>query len=489
MKKNLLLVLACSFILGACCNDGPGEGGDGEGGENKDKVVSFSPTLKAPTRATDTSFDTNDLIGVFAVEYSASDPDADIKDYNYADNVKYSYNGSRFTAVNTNDGIKIPSDGKLYYTAVYPYVSNAKKVFTFGVNTDQRTYDAYTQSDLCTASTDAHSEEIVDLPFSHRLSKIVINLEGESWTGSDIQVKLKNVYTFASVNLNNFTFIGTDSKDDIICASNGTRSFKAIIPPQTIPQGEKFFVVTKNGVDYTYDTPGLDFRSGKAYEYTVIIGKNDKIVEFTGDINPWNVDERINDVVPGDIQEKLEPYITIYRGNTPPNIESTVFVDPFQTVYCEDYGNGGYAPGDLVNSIYIRFSNQNTIYNTLDIETTNANGTSTSNGTGAFISGSGNNFSAFFNTIGQTDGISTKTALVISGTKTSAGISNLKYAFIMVEKGSDPNNKLMKEGVFRVFEDKDGVSAYTSWPQYSSAAHRSMNNSQHTDNSIFDNVK
>ena len=33
----------------------------------------------------------------------------------------------------------------------------------------------------------------------------------------------------------------------------------------------------------------------------------------------------------------------------------------------------------------------------------------------------------------------------------------------MVEKGYDPDNELMKEGVFRVFKDKDGLSVNTSW--------------------------
>ena len=48
------------------------------------------------------------------------------------------------------------------------------------------------------------------------------------------------------------------------------------------------------------------------------------------------------------------------------------------------------------------------------------------------------------------------------GTKSSSGIRNLEYAFVMVEKGDDPNHKLMEEGVFRVFKDKDGLAANAS---------------------------
>ena len=57
--------------------------------------------------------------------------------------------------------------------------------------------------------------------------------------------------------------------------------------------------------------------------------------------------------------------------------------------------------------------------------------------------------------------------MVISGTKSTSGIQNLQYAAIMVEKGDDPNNELMKEGVFRVFKDQDGLSINTSWPSRS----------------------
>ena len=427
-------------------------------------VVSFQPSLTGMTRATDTQFQTGDHIGVFVMKASAGDNRAIIADHgNYADNVVYTYDGARFTSTT---GIELTADTKLFYAAVYPYTSNAANTYSFEVSTDQTTAAAFTASDLCTASTEATEAKVVDLKFSHRLSRLTINLTGEGWTGNNISAKLRNVMTTTSVNLNNLTFVGTGTKKDITCRPDGTRSYTVILPPQTVGQGEKLFTITMNGTEYSLDTPtALEFRSGKSYEFTISLDANKEVVQFTGDINPWNSDERINDVVPEDILVKMGPYIPIYRGSTPPNIEGTVYADPFAAVYCEDYSNGyggGFAPGTIVSSMYIRFSNQNMSYNTLDID--QVSGSSTSTGTGAFISGTGNNFTAFFNTVGQSDGISTKTALVISGTKTASGISNLKYAFVMVEKGSDPEHLLMDEGIFRVFEDQDGMSQYTSWP-------------------------
>ena len=69
--------------------------------------------------------------------------------------------------------------------------------------------------------------------------------------------------------------------------------------------------------------------------------------------------------------------------------------------------------------------------------------------------------------------IYTKTALVISGTKTASGIEDLHYAFVIVEKGDDPDGKLMEEGVFRVFKDEDGMSVNSDW-EYSTVSSRSV---------------
>ena len=202
--------------------------------------------------------------------------------------------------------------------------------------------------------------------------------------------------------------------------------------------------------------------SGLQKEITLTYNSDEVVVEFTGDINPWEeeeVDNRFDDVVPPEIRDELEDYITIYNGVNPPNVEGVYFMDPFDLVYSED----GYDAGNW-SSYYIKFSNQNMTYNTIDFAEVSTSGRDESTGKGAFISGSGNNFTAYFNTEGTSNDIYTKTALVISGTKTSSGIKNLYYAFIMVEKGYDPDGILMEEGYFRVFKDEDGLSVNSTWP-------------------------
>ena len=201
--------------------------------------------------------------------------------------------------------------------------------------------------------------------------------------------------------------------------------------------------------------------------------------------------KRFTQVVPDDIRKTMDPYITIYDGNNPPNIEGRYIMDPPEIVFDN---TGSYKAGDYnFNSVYFRISNQNTVTNTLDYEEKEiGNGIviSQSYGKGAFISGEGNNFSVFFNTTGVThiDGYSVNTthALVLSGTKESKGISNLRYAFVIVDKDGDINDKLMDKGDFRVFKDRDGWSEFVvNWPTTRSSTIRENNDSIITPWSIY----
>ena len=171
--------------------------------------------------------------------------------------------------------------------------------------------------------------------------------------------------------------------------------------------------------------------------------------------------ERIDQVIPSDIRDQMEPYINIYDGNNPPNIEGEYIASPLELVYSSQ----GYSPGDIFADLYFKFYNQNMHNNTLDYREKQSSSEAT--GAGAFISGEGNNFSVFFNTEGVNHfsdfDINTKTALIVSGTLTEGGIRNMEYAFVMVDKSDDPNHRIIDVGSFRIFHDQDGYSPVSNW--------------------------
>lgn len=173
-----------------------------------------------------------------------------------------------------------------------------------------------------------------------------------------------------------------------------------------------------------------------------------------------NEDPRLDDVVPQDMREKMSDYMPFYGGINPPDIQGCFLVKPNTTVYCE---GGHFKPGQVIDSYAHTFLNQDFISNTIDLVKNDIDGDDNSTGEGAFISGSENHFTIFFNTIGVSNGIQNKTALLISGIKTDEGIQDLYYGFVMVDKGPDPSGKLMNVGEFRVFKDGDGISVpYTN---------------------------
>lgn len=457
--KKIFMFAVCLVTLTACTTKEEEVSPDSQ-------EVRFFSTL---TRATDTQFEEGDKISISAVHPSAG---TELKaSGNYADNVKYVYRGGLFVAETASDAIKLPKDGSgLAYYAVYPQQYSLATNGTFKVQTDQRNHASITASDFCTVYHPVTNEKNVSLKFWHRLSRICVNIEGVP-AGQTVTMRLTNMYNEASFNLNTNTYTTAPGaiKSEIRMGDMGTtRDFEAILPPQEFTLGTDLIVtIGAKSYNVTTNRPAVTFYSGMEYDYPLIF-EGGKIsldeARLSGYIHPWNTG-KIEDVIGGkERKDSLIRWMPIYEGDTPPNIEGCYFVDPFETVYCQDQGNGGYNPGDIVSSDYCRFLNQNASKNTLDFSSISANGNSTSEGKGAFIQGSGNNFTAFFDTEGATSGITTKTALVISGTKTAEGIKDFYYAFVMVEKGDDPNHQLMNEGVFRVFRDKDFLAVNATWP-------------------------
>ena len=452
--RKLMLAMASAVLVASCSSNGEEVRPD-----QKQESVSFTASMKTLSRATETSFEENDKILVYAVKDEGNGTVLKSSG-NYADRITYTYQGNKFV---NDQGIVRPTEFGVRYFAMYPNTITSVPTFRFNVKTAQGASGQYTMSDLCTAVSDVTTAKEVNLIFSHRLSHVVVNLQGEALGTGTATVKLNNVNTGCNVDLNANTFTAYESRSTVYCADNGTNSYKAIIVPQTIEAGSPFLTVTLNGKEHTLKaTSDINLTSGKQQVFNLTINK-DEIVSFTGNILPWGEeDERIAQVIPDDIRQKMEPYIPIYDGVNPPNVEGCYLLDPMVAVYMEDY-NGDLSELQWMGE-YINLTNQNKNDNTIDMEELTADGESYSIGQGAVIVGEGNNFSILFNTEGTNSGIYNRTALLLSGTKSAEGIQNLQYAFVMVEKGDDPEGILMEEGVFRVFKDGDEISYCTSWP-------------------------
>ncbi len=182
------------------------------------------------------------------------------------------------------------------------------------------------------------------------------------------------------------------------------------------------------------------------------------------------VDDRIHTVIPEEIRDVIDEYIPIYDGMNPPNIEGSYYLSP-QILIGSSLSYDQI--GKEYSAEYQKYGNQDMEKNTIDMVRVQGGGSEWDKGSGAFISGTGNNFTIYFDMAGESSYINdsgveisvpTKMAYIVSGTKTSSGIKNLTVGFVMKEKGYDPDDMIVDVGTFRFFTDQDGMCEATSWP-------------------------
>ncbi len=215
-----------------------------------------------------------------------------------------------------------------------------------------------------------------------------------------------------------------------------------------------YTTATRNSTGYA---PGLCIYSKQQFlNYARYMGMSVRPVLRNAD----EQDQRLETVVPEQLRLKLEKRMPIYDGNHPPKVEGVFKIKPYQCVYCED---GVYSPGYNYGTEIIRFSNFNEVDNTLDYSHYFQNKDEFQSGTGAFISGNGNYFTAYFISEGATKGVTTKQASIISGEVTDDGLKNVYSALLMLEKGDDPYRYVMKEGYYRIYKDGDTLSEPCEW--------------------------
>ena len=294
-SKKLMLALASFILVTSCSNK------DSEIMPQIGETVDFTASMKTVSRATETTFEEGDKIGVYAVNAQANTASILQPSGNYADNVRYPYNNGKF--INAQ-GIVRPTDSGLRYYAIYPYTTPCGPTFKFNVKTNQNASGQYTLSDLCTAVSDITLNKEVDLVFSHRLSHVVVNLKGELLGTGTATVRLNNVNTGCDADLNANTFTAYESRNTVYCADNGTNSYKAIIAPQTIEDGSAFLTVSLNGKEHTLKASSdIRLTSGKQQVFNLTIEK-DEIVSFIGEILPWGENT----------DSKQEAKVNIYIG-------------------------------------------------------------------------------------------------------------------------------------------------------------------------------
>lgn len=167
-------------------------------------------------------------------------------------------------------------------------------------------------------------------------------------------------------------------------------------------------------------------------------------------------DQRITQQIPQQYLEKMSAYMPIYAGNTPPTIEGTFTLHPYEMVYTSD----SYKPTEAFGDNTIDLSDQNRTKNTVNYQ--NKQGSGRSEKTEMVVLGKDDKFTIFAVVSGTNPDATYKMAEIVSGTMTTDGIKDVFTGILMLEK-NDPNNKVMKVGTYRIFKDGDGLATPSTW--------------------------
>ncbi len=278
-QKLFLAILALLTTSFTSCKGSDLDQGLLDDSTSTQGCVNFEAEMNTITKATDTAFESGDVISVTAYDQSGE---------LYQSSVSYSYDGALFSS---ESPIKLTEDvTTLSYRALYPYVEMSEdKIVRFSIKSDQSIDNNYTLSDFMSSYTAATSLETPTLYFQHLLSKIVVNIASSDIELVDVKVAFDSpmdvVYNLSTL----ISVSDEDTYSTITLCDDGVNSYKAIVAPQTISVG-KVGTITVGGRSFDINnTDAVALKAGKEYSYNLYI-ENSTVTFVLGAIDGWDSD-------------------------------------------------------------------------------------------------------------------------------------------------------------------------------------------------------
>lgn len=294
MKYHKSIYIALSImtsILMSCGTDS-----DTYPAEDDRQLMTFSIKHPSQTRATETSFEQGDKIGVFVVK---ADKELEIGG-NLVNNEPLTFSGTTWTTLNPIYW----DDGTYNAYAYYPYMSNITSIGDqpFSVSTDQSTekkgskLGGYEASDLLFASAKdvEASNSPISLTFRHIMSKLKIRLvKGEDFEGEmpkNAEVYIYNTMTSATIDMQAGVATPNSRKPSQLIKAHKDDDYiySAIIIPQRIDSRQPLVEVVMNGVSYVYESRFV-FKQGTQHFINLVISTTPEKVKINinGSSKKW----------------------------------------------------------------------------------------------------------------------------------------------------------------------------------------------------------
>lgn len=283
MRKTILFGLAAAMLVTACSEeDDLRQGIAGEG-------ITFTSSVMS--RATDTSFEPSDAIGVSMYTESGFVGNATNVQYTTAD-------GRGFTSTNPMTWGAAGSAETVDFKGVYPYkadaVANGKYSFTLATGEGASLSNNDVMYSSMTGITPGTKN--VDLTFKHKLVKVVMQVYDQNRNPlPDVTVKINNQQISGTLNLADGTVTSTGTADATLnFASNSEVSgeYQTIVMPSAATQG-RVITITYNNVDYPCPVDMYAFDSGSKMIFSVTLNPESgtasqgTIVNATATVKNW----------------------------------------------------------------------------------------------------------------------------------------------------------------------------------------------------------
>lgn len=252
------------------------------------------------TKATGSGFGQGDIAGLFMTEYVGGEPSRLMSSGNAVNNARLTFDGA---AWHSRPLMWWDIDTRYDVYGYYPYASpSSVDEYRFSVMENQAAprigteLGGYEASDFLWAKASGVSyPQKVRLQFSHRMSRILINLvKGSDFDGElpdDIVVRVHNVVTDAVIDLGTGIVVKDSwaATHSITACRESAGRYAAIVVPQNMLHRQPLVEVITGGTSYMLEGR-IDFKSGTEHTVDVTLSRDpSKIrIDIGGEITGWN---------------------------------------------------------------------------------------------------------------------------------------------------------------------------------------------------------
>ena len=255
MKKTLLIGLTFGLLLSGCNDEESLGTGKGTG-------VRFTSYM-VESRATDTAWEAGDEIGVYMQNAASTSSYQKI-------NVKYTNSAENVNTFTAESPIQYLDESTVNFMAVYPFsasVTSGNYTFTLG-------NESLSKNDImyASASSVAAGTENVTLEFTHKLTKIVLQLNDENGnpiTGATVSIDKQRVNGSMDMATGNVTATDDYTSTLGFAESNESGTYEAIVIPDEGCTGRNVLITTADNKKYSYPVGDIAFSEATKYTFPV----------------------------------------------------------------------------------------------------------------------------------------------------------------------------------------------------------------------------